>query len=333
MGKMGVNKISQGSNLISKGQFSSNLNSKSKNGNSNKQSLNKTGLSSNLTQSTNKQGSLQQPQQGQSGSQKTPSGSSNLNTKNNKSSSLQQPQQQGQSGDTQQTSQQSTSNKQSSGQSGTGGGGGKGGSSGGKGSSDGGGGSIVSEEEISQALTGCSYDPNPQYLSPVAEGINQNFESKDLAAMFLAQIIHETGGLVHLEEIKCKENPDACANDYNDNTGVEGKSYHGRGFIQVSWAENYRKAGETLGLGDQLVQNPEQVAEDPDLAMQTSIWYWNSMVIEQTGDNPTFGQTTKAINGPIECGGGDSSASEKRYSCYQAVAKALGVEPTSNEGC
>ena len=35
--------------------------------------------------------------------------------------------------------------------------------------------------------------------------------------------------------------------------------YYGRGLVQITWSENYRKAGEKLGFGDQFVKNPDMV--------------------------------------------------------------------------
>ena len=44
--------------------------------------------------------------------------------------------------------------------------------------------------------------------------------------------------------------------------------YYGRGYVQLTWEENYRKMGEILGVD--LVNNPD-LANDPDLAAQITV--------------------------------------------------------------
>lgn len=41
--------------------------------------------------------------------------------------------------------------------------------------------------------------------------------------------------------------------------------YFGRGYVQLTWRENYLRLGQEIGLGDQLVVNPDKVLE-PDIA-------------------------------------------------------------------
>lgn len=44
-----------------------------------------------------------------------------------------------------------------------------------------------------------------------------------------------------------------------------GQSYYGRGLVQLTWADNYRKMGARLGLGDDLYLHPDR-ALDPAIA-------------------------------------------------------------------
>jgi hypothetical protein len=41
--------------------------------------------------------------------------------------------------------------------------------------------------------------------------------------------------------------------------------YYGRGYVQLTWKDNYQKIGQALGLGDELMISPEQVLK-PDIA-------------------------------------------------------------------
>lgn len=47
--------------------------------------------------------------------------------------------------------------------------------------------------------------------------------------------------------------------------------YYGRGEIQLTWEDNYRAAGDYLGID--LVSNPDRALE-PDIASEVFAWYW-----------------------------------------------------------
>ena len=92
--------------------------------------------------------------------------------------------------------------------------------------------------------------------------------TKNQIAAFLANICQETAWLKTLEE-------------YGDEAyfrsflGDEWR-YHGRGYIMLTWAENYRAAGRGIGVGDRLVNEPHLLAHDKELAAKTAVWYWTS---------------------------------------------------------
>lgn len=109
---------------------------------------------------------------------------------------------------------------------------------------------------------------------------------------------------------------------------VAGKSYHGRGPIQLSWNYNYGQVSEFL-FGDKnvLLNNPEMVVNDGALAFQTAIWFWmtpqypkpsaHAVMVgdwtptaqqENAGLIPGFGATVNIINGGIECNSGTENA-------------------------
>ncbi|TVU17930.1 hypothetical protein EJB05_33992, partial [Eragrostis curvula] len=173
-------------------------------------------------------------------------------------------------------------------------------------------------------------------------------------AAFLAQISHETTGgwatapdgpfawgLCFKEEIKPPSN-------YCDATStrwpcVPGKSYHGRGPIQLSWNFNYGPAGEALGF-DGLGQ-PEVVATEPEVAFKTALWFWMTpqppkpschdvMVgryqpsADDAKANRTagFGLTTNIINGGIECNKSDVPQVDDRIGYYRRYCEVLGVK-------
>ncbi|GAA0909086.1 hypothetical protein GCM10009552_19250 [Rothia nasimurium] len=77
----------------------------------------------------------------------------------------------------------------------------------------------------------------------------------------------------------------------NDEPG-DGWKYHGRGYIQLTGKDNYRAAGEALGLD--LVHKPE-LAADPKNASKIATWYWENRVPDQAKEDVKA--ATHAVNG------------------------------------
>ncbi|KAJ1955559.1 hypothetical protein GGI12_005532 [Dipsacomyces acuminosporus] len=152
--------------------------------------------------------------------------------------------------------------------------------------------------------------------------------------MFLANIVWESDGLRAKEEYLCKQTPGACTSAYGAGNG-RGSYFWGRGYIQLSWADNYRAASQALFGNDQLVQNPQQVSSNEDVAWGVSYWYWNSRVRNSPGVLAgNFGASINAINGPLECRGGHSDKAKKRFVIYTAILKIFAPSEAPKEtGC
>ncbi|MGW0826602.1 glycoside hydrolase family 19 protein [Streptomyces sp. NPDC002845] len=142
------------------------------------------------------------------------------------------------------------------------------------------------------------------------------------AAAFLANVSHETGGLVHIVEQNTANYPHYC--DWNQPYGCPAgqAAYHGRGPIQLSWNFNYKAAGDALGID--LLNNPWLVQNDAAVAWKTALWYWNTQTGPgtMTGHNAMvggagFGQTIRSINGSLECDGRNPAQVQSRVNAYQ----------------
>ncbi len=77
----------------------------------------------------------------------------------------------------------------------------------------------------------------------------------------------------------------------NDEPG-DGYTYRGRGYLPLVGKDNYREAGEALGLD--LVNNPDLAAE-PKHAADIAAWCWQTKVPEAAREDVKA--ATKAING------------------------------------
>ncbi|KAJ3693095.1 hypothetical protein LUZ60_012190 [Juncus effusus] len=180
-------------------------------------------------------------------------------------------------------------------------------------------------------------------------------------AAFFAQISHETTGgwatapdgpytwgLCFKEEVK-------PASNYCDNTTTKwpcypGKSYYGRGPIQLSWNFNYGPAGKALGFNG--LKNPDLVSNNSIIAFRTAFWFW------MTPQNPKpschdvmigrfrpsaadiaanraagFGLVTNIINGGLECGIANNAQELDRIGYYEKYTQIFGVDEGPNVSC
>ena len=132
----------------------------------------------------------------------------------------------------------------------------------------------------------------------------------------------------HIEEI------DGPSKDYCDETNTQypcnpDKGYYGRGPIQLSWNFNYGPAGNSIGFDG--LNSPETVANDPVISFKTALWYWMRSVRPVIDQG--FGATIRAINGALECDGGNTATVQKRVEYYTEYCNQLGVDPGENLTC
>ncbi|KAJ2401827.1 hypothetical protein GGI23_001135 [Coemansia sp. RSA 2559] len=155
------------------------------------------------------------------------------------------------------------------------------------------------------------------------------------AAMFLANILWESDGLRAKEEYDCVSNPSWCAQNYKTPEDASGKTYWGRGYIQLTWEYNYKAASEGMYGNDKLVQDPDIVATDEDTAWGVSFWYWKENVhTDAKVQDGQFGASINDINGALECKGAAQDKAKKRYAMYKAILPIFAPNETPVEsGC
>jgi predicted chitinase len=80
------------------------------------------------------------------------------------------------------------------------------------------------------------------------------------AAYMLATTLHETGGTYE----PVAEDGKGAGHPYGQPDPVSGERYYGRGFVQLTWAGNFKTMGEVCGV---------DLYRQPDLAMEPAIAY------------------------------------------------------------
>jgi len=114
-----------------------------------------------------------------------------------------------------------------------------------------------------------------QNLAPVLQAlVASQLTEKKMVLMALSTIRAETEGFVPISEFQSRFNtsPGGHPFDLYDNRKdlgnqgpPDGERYRGRGFIQLTGRTNYQVHGAAVGLGDQLLQNPD-LANDSGIA-------------------------------------------------------------------
>ena len=191
----------------------------------------------------------------------------------------------------------------------------------------------ISYDQFAEAVIACGY-PTPSknlYSSFISRAYKDgDITSNRELAMFLANILHESGGLIYNREIRCKN--DGCPQEYRNSGDFSGVYYYGRGFIQLTWSYNYRDASFALFGDDRLVINPDLVAQSEDYSWAVSFWFWKAKVHNyvQGGE---FGNSISKINGGLECNPCRGACS-KRINNYSIILRIFGVFELPNvSGC
>lgn len=205
-------------------------------------------------------------------------------------------------------------------------------------------------------------DSFPQFLS----GQNKTLQKRELCAL-LANMAYETGGgwedapggyykwgFYFAEERNCENGCPFYSDTSKKNyPPVNGRSYHGRGPLQLSWNYNYGQFSERF-LRDKaiLLKNPSLVTTDPVLCFASALWFWTTSQFPKpachdilyakwipnakdsaAGRLPGFGTVVNVINGGLECGGQTTEGSKYRYGYYLYLCTYFAVDPGQEIYC
>lgn len=148
--------------------------------------------------------------------------------------------------------------------------------------------------------TGLSMNTNAEHALQRA-AIRAGIRGVELA-QFMAQVRHESADFSRMKEIGGRQYfikrydprvaPQTAKILGNTQPG-DGERYFGRGFIQITGRDNYRMAGNAIGLD--LVKHPELAAK-PDVAAKIAVWYWKTRVKPSIQNFNDTQAVTKLIN-------------------------------------
>lgn len=152
--------------------------------------------------------------------------------------------------------------------------------------------------------------------------LNQTLEKFQITtpkamAMFLAQVLHESGSFRYMEELASGQAYEG-RKDLGNTVPGDGVRYKGRGAVQITGRTNYGEVSKALGVD--FVSKPELLATLP-YAMLSAGWFWDTRgltAISNAGNEEAFKKVTKRING-----GYNGYDDRKQY--WEKAKKVLGA--------
>lgn len=113
-------------------------------------------------------------------------------------------------------------------------------------------------------------------------------------AAFIAQLAHESGELRYLQEIASGSAYEGREDLGNTQPG-DGQRFKGRGLMQITGRENYRKCGQYFGVDFEA--DPWRLSR-PEWAARAAGWFWHiHKNLNPLADAQEFKRITKRING------------------------------------
>lgn len=149
-------------------------------------------------------------------------------------------------------------------------------------------------------------DAHWPYIVPALVG--GRIDTADRIAAFLAHLAHESGEYRYMEEL-------ASGDDYDTRTDLgntpeidgDGRTYKGRGPMQITGRDNYVACGLALGIDliDDIADPGDNKDPDrlkwPEYATLSAVWFWTtgngSIDLNLLADRGWFKTITRIING------------------------------------
>lgn len=161
---------------------------------------------------------------------------------------------------------------------------------------------MVDDSQLARIMPNLSSGKRAQFLPFLQQAMDEFEITTPLReAAFLAQVAHESGEFRFMEEIwgptaqqRRYEPMTSKSRDLGNTQPGDGKRFKGRGPIQLTGRDNYKRYGGILGLD--LTSDPLSVAT-PAVGFRTTGLYWQKNGLNELADQQFFKTITKRING------------------------------------
>lgn len=175
----------------------------------------------------------------------------------------------------------------------------------------------LTDSQLAQVMPNLNAAHRAEYLPPLNAAMHEFDISTGLARlqMFLAQIAHESGGLVYWHEIASGAEYEGRQDLGNTQPG-DGRRFRGRGPLQLTGRANYVKYGHLLGVD--FVTNPD-LAQSVEYGFRIAGLFWKLHGLNEIADADTeeaFRKITRRINGGL-------NGYESRKAYWEKAKKAI----------
>lgn len=207
---------------------------------------------------------------------------------------------------------------------------------------------VITQQQIRR----CIPNVNGKKLDSFVAGFNMfavhfGIDTPMRIAMYLSQVMHESGNLHHYEENLnysaeglLKTFPryftEETAKEYahqplrianrvyanrmgngNEASG-DGYKFKGRGLIQMTGRSMYQRFNDSEWCTENVLECPDKVASYP-LDQVSAMWFWTEHKLNEVADKGDVDKVTKIINGGI------NGLSNRKY-LYRKFCKEFGIQ-------
>jgi len=191
----------------------------------------------------------------------------------------------------------------------------------------------INKHQLLRALVGIA-KPSAKSLDEFVASFNQwamayEINNTKRLVHYLAQVMHESACLRYTTEIASGAAYDtgakAIALGNTPEKDGDGQKYKGRGYIQLTGRANYKAFSESDLCLEDVLKNPERVAEYP-LNQMASMWFWQTKGLNSLADLDDGGKVGEDIVRRItlKVNGGQNGIAE-RLLYYRRLKKEYGL--------
>jgi len=176
----------------------------------------------------------------------------------------------------------------------------------------------LTQAQLAQVMSHSKSDRVALFLEPINQTMAEFeiMDSPQRVACFLAQVGHESGGLIYVRELASGQAYEGRKDLGNTEPG-DGVRFKGRGLIQITGRSNYLACGTALEVD--LIADPTQL-EAPLLAARSAGWFWDKNKLNAIVDANDFKKLTRRINGGL-------NGLDDRIAYYQRACAMLAITP------
>jgi len=150
--------------------------------------------------------------------------------------------------------------------------------------------------QLSSIMPQASQEDLDAYAGPLQDAMEEfDIDTPLRKRAFIAQLAHESGELRWHEELASGADYEGRADLGNTRPG-DGVRYKGRGLIQVTGRDNYKRIG--AAIGEPLETNPTRLL-DPVVSARAAAYFWKSRGLNELADANRFTDISRAINGGL----------------------------------